>query len=114
GDYASGIAQIAATLPAADGPWAAEIVDGIEVDLARARFVHAIYDAAAGEAGADEALARAEAALVLGRVVVARRHAALHDRDPRLREDNGNVTNYGYGYLRYAEDLCYWQREWVM
>ena len=118
GDYATRVAAVAAALPAADGPWAAEIIDGIEIDAARARFIPAIYAAvaraAAGEAGAEDALAEAEAALLAGRVIVARRHGALHDRDRRLREDNGNVTNYGYGYLRYAEDLCFWQREWVM
>ncbi len=117
-DYAARVGAIAATLPATEGPWAAEIVDGIEVDLHRARFIHAIYDAvvqaAAGEPGAEAALVRAVAALLAGRVVVARRHGALHDRDRRLREEDGNATFYQYGYLRYAEDLCYWRREWIM
>jgi len=118
GDYADRLAAIVAGLPAADGPWAAEIADGIAIDAARARFIHAIYDAvaeaAAGDPGAEAALTEAQAALVAGQVIVARRHAALHDRDPRLREADGNATFYAYGYLRYAEDLCYWQREWLM
>jgi hypothetical protein len=118
GDYAQQVGALAATLPAADGPWAAEIVDGIEIDAARARFIHAIYDAvaraAAGEPGAEAALTEAQAAMVAGQVIVARRHAARHDDDRRLVESDFNATVYAYGYLRFADDLCYWQREWVM
>ena len=117
-DFSAQLTAIAATLPAAHGPWAAEIIDGIEIDEARARFMAAVYDAvaqsAAGEAGAEAALTRAGAAMLAGQVIVNRRHRALHDDDKRLREDNGNVTFYGYGYLRYAQDLCYWKREWLM
>lgn len=116
--YADQLDAIAGALPDVDGPWAAEIVDGIEIDRARARFVHAIYDAVAraavGQPGAEDALSTAAAALVAGRAVVARRHAALHDRDRRLLEEGGNATFYQYGYLRYADDLCYWRREQAM
>ncbi len=116
--YATQLDAIAAALPPASGPWADEIVDGIEINRVRARFVHALYEgvarAAAGEAGAEDALTTAAAAQLAAQRVVNRRHAALHDRDRRLIEDHANPTFYQYGYLRYAHDLCYWQREWLM
>ena len=47
-------------------------------------------------------------------MVVDRRHADRHDPDQRLIEGAANRTIYQYGYLRFADDLCFWQREWVM
>jgi hypothetical protein len=46
--------------------------------------------------------------------VVARRHADLHDtHGRRLVADSSNKTTFQYGYLFYADNLCYWKREMV-
>jgi hypothetical protein len=104
----------AAGLPAGD-PFVAEIVDGLEVDLARIRMQRAAYAAAfafgGGAAGTTE-LAAAEAATADARVVVLRRHAALHDpAHAEIAEPNVNATIYAFGYLGKADELCYWERE---
>lgn len=96
-------------------PWLSEIHDGVAIDVHRARFAHAIWSAVlAGAAGDDPAglVAEAEAELSAARPVVARRHAARHDQDPRLIADRARTaTFYQYGYLREAEQLCFWERE---
>ena len=101
-------------LPLAD-PWVAEVVDAIEVTARRVRFVEAIYAAAIDVAvGSSPAqwMGIATASLEAARSVVARRHGRLHDPDPRrLLDPAPNATSYPYGYLRYADELCYWERE---
>jgi hypothetical protein len=98
-----------------DDPWYGEIRDGVEVDLARARFIAALYHAVVAQAGGaatDAPLAAAEAALADAQATVKRRHAHLHDPSPgRLLADEDNATIYKYGYLNEADTLCYWQRE---
>lgn len=98
-----------------EGPWIAEIRDGIEVDLARARFVEATYRAVIAWAEGQDPAAHvqdADEALETAREIVARRHAALHDPEPgRLLVEGSNSTIYQYGYLRWAHELCYWERE---
>lgn len=97
--------------------WLREIRDGVAVDVARARFVEALYRAVLAEAedaSPDAWRAIADEALDDARVVVASRHAALHDPLPdRLLEPDDNPTLYDYGYLRWANELCYWERERV-
>lgn len=118
--YAQRIGEVAARierLPATDR-WVAEIVDGAAVVRARATFIDAIYAsviaAADGDATAAAShLARAEAAKAEAQLIVNRRHADRHDPDPRLI-DSTNRTLYQYGYLRFASDLCFWERERVM
>lgn len=118
--YAETLAEIAARierLPATDR-WVAEIIDGAAVTRLRAQFIAAIYAAAVAAADGDDpaaraALATAEAAMTEARAVVARRHGDRHDPDPRLI-DSSNRTLYQYGYLRFADDLCFWERERVM
>jgi hypothetical protein len=108
----------AAGLPA-DDPFVVEIIDGLEVDLARIRMQRAAYAAAlahgAGDTtGAAAKLAEAEAATAEGRVIVRRRHAALHDpAHAEIAEPNVNATIYAFGYLGKADELCYWERELV-
>jgi hypothetical protein len=121
GDFVSGVSRIVddlhgAHLPA-DDPWVAEVLDGIEVTYQRLRFVHAVYSAAVA-AGAGEPtqtwVDAAAAALDAGRGVVAHRHAHLHDPNPQqLLGQATNATTYPYGYLYYADQLCYWERERV-
>jgi hypothetical protein len=99
--------------------WLAETRDGIEIDLYRARFAHAIWSSIVLHArGEDTAasVAEAERWLEAAHEVVRRRHADLHDPEPsrvvadRLR----NETLYDYGYLREADQLCFWERELIL
>ena len=40
------------------------------------------------------------------------RHDDLHDaHQRRLVDATGNQTFYQFGYLRFADTLCYWKRE---
>ncbi len=100
----------------ATDPFLAELRDGLAIDVARTEYARALWSAAlrsaAGEdASADEAAmdgARAE-----GQAIVVRRHAALFDPDPQeiLAERIPIALLYRYGYLREADDLCFWERE---
>ena len=119
--YANAIDAALSDLRAAgapeDDPFVRELHDGFEVDLHRTRFVHAVFSAAAAHAAGeptDAHIAAAEAALEAGMDPVSRRHADLHDADPRsLLNRASNATLYMHGYLFYARDLCYWRRELV-
>lgn len=93
----------------------AEIGDGLAVDADRARFIRALTTAVVAHAKGEDpgpSLAEADAALADGRAVVQRRHANLHDPEPsRLLLPTDNPTLYQYGYLRWADELCFWERE---
>ena len=108
-------AHDAANIGLTDDRWALEVIDGLSVNAARARFMAALYEAVLAAAeGGDSASALAEADLQFeaGKTVIARRHAALHDPvSERLIVDGGNPTLYDYGYLTNAETLCFWRRE---
>ena len=95
--------------------WFDEVRDGIEVTLARARFIHAVYAAAVAfaETGSDDGwLATAETELEVGRGAVTRRHSALHYPYPdEILLPRPNDTIYPFGYLEKADTLCYWERE---
>lgn len=96
-----------------DEPWLAETRDGIAVDAHRARFAHLVWSAVAAEGDARALLEEASRELDAARVVVARRHGAMHDPSPeRLTARRVlNATLYQYGYLREAHLLCFWERE---
>jgi len=95
--------------------WRDEIVDGIAIDVARMRYIGALYRAAVsyGDGGDDGGwLATAESLLADARAIVDRRHAHLHHPQPDdLLFVGTNSTLYQYGYLKQAQDLCYWERE---
>lgn len=98
--------------------FAAEMVDGAEVDALRTEFAHAVFSAAlAHGSGADAQphLLAARAARDAAVDVVARRHAALWDPDPGrlVAADRPNATVYAFGYLARADELCFWERELV-
>jgi hypothetical protein len=57
------------------------------------------------------ALARMATAYARGEAAVRRRHADLHDGDPRLIARFSNATIYQYGYHYQTDTLCYWRRE---
>ncbi|MDP2316581.1 MAG: hypothetical protein Q8P41_27050 [Pseudomonadota bacterium] len=100
--------------PTGTDPWSAEMADGLAVTALRARFIATLYSAAADGTRADTLLDDAAATLEDARTVVTRRHAALHDDvDGRLTVPGENPTLYQYGYLRWANELCYWEREYA-
>ena len=102
----------AVALPAGDDSWSKEMREGIQVTTLRARFIAALYTAAADPTAAEPFLVEADAALEEARGVVSRRHAALHDDvGGRLTVRGENPTLYPFGYLYWADELCYWERE---
>lgn len=93
-------------------PWFDEVRDGLAVDAARARFAAELWSALLA-ADPAEPLARADAALAAGEDAVRARHGALWspEADLLLSEAWSTPTLYDYGYLREADDLCFWYRE---
>ncbi len=54
----------------------------------------------------------ADALLTQAHDIVARRHASLHSSiAERLVQSDSNATIYQFGYLKQANELCYWERE---
>jgi hypothetical protein len=100
-------AALAARLSPEDR-WTEETRDGLEIDALRSAYMADLVRAVI-ETGD---FAPAEAHLDEARVVIDRRHGALHDPQPqRLIEHGDNPTLYDYGYLLRAEQLCFWERE---
>ena len=96
--------------------WLSEIADGVEIDRLRAEHAAALADATAGYGdGQDIAptIAAMEALESEARVVVARRLAGFHDPDGSdlVADHLANDTLYQHGYLREADQLCYWRRD---
>lgn len=114
---ADGTEAARTSLPEAPAdPFLAEITDGLEVDVHRARCVAALYEAVIADARGDDPsalLATADAELAAAEAVIARRHAALWDPSPErvLARRYANSTLYQYGYLREASLSCFWVRE---
>ncbi len=106
-------------LPAvATDPFLAELRDGLAIDVARTEHARALWQAAVHMAGGVDATAdeaAMDAALEQARVIVERRHAALWDPDPEeiLADRINNALLYRNGYLREADQLCFWDRERV-
>lgn len=99
-----------------DDPFARELRDGVEIDVARAEFAAAVWSGAllAARGGSlDGALAEARAARAAAEGIVTRRHAALFDPDGATLIRNRVTTSglYQYGYLREADRLCFYDRE---
>jgi isopentenyl-diphosphate Delta-isomerase len=93
-------------------PFIDETLDGIEIDLHRARFARAAWAAAAADVPDPALLTEVDAALTDAEIVVARRRPAMHWPDASRLVDKGpNATLYQYGYLRDAMALCFWKRE---
>lgn len=120
--YIDEVAPLVAELDALDLPlsrWTSELRDGFHVDLLRARFVLATYEATLAHLDGDAPTATAryrEAAELVASAhsVVRSRHADLHDdHGRRLVDKTANQTFYQFGYLYFAESLCYWERELV-
>lgn len=100
-----------------DTRWSAELRAGFRIDLVRARFVQATYQASIAQLDGDTTAARkrwdaAKDLLGDAREIVHARHADLHDtHGRRLLDKTSNQTFYQFGYLYFADTLCYWQRE---
>ena len=98
------------SLPQSDSPWVAEISEGMQIDVLRARFMARLIEASIAQD--NELLAEAESLHLEARSVVDARHDALWDPDPeRLLTEGDNHTLYDFGYLLRAEELCFWERE---
>ncbi len=96
--------------------WLSEIADGIEIDRLRAQHAAALATATADYGdGVDIApqLAAMEALEAEAAVVVARRRAGFHDPDgdELVADRRPSASLYQYGYLREADQLCYWRRD---
>jgi hypothetical protein len=96
-------------------PFLAEAEDAIAVTAARARFVGKLYRATleyAASGAEGPSLAAAEAELPVAEAAVASRRRSFFWPDPlKLIRDGENPTFYKYGYLRDANNLCFWRRE---
>jgi len=111
-NYADQLTGLLQKAPAGHNSWVAELVDGLEIDLLRARYVHQIYLAVLD--GDQEALGRAWGILQKAQAVVRRRHATLFYPAPeKLLQPAANPTIYHFGYLKQADTLCLWQREYI-
>ncbi len=104
-------------LPLPDNVWARELEDGFAINELRAKFVAATWDATLAHVDGDPAAAAAALADAAdladrARAVVKRRHGDLHDHHGRrLLDKTANETFYQFGYLMFADNLCYWDRE---
>ena len=102
-----------------DDRWLAEIRDGVEVDVLRARFMVAMLTSMLAHADGDASSARESFSSAImfkdaAQEVVHRRAAGFHDPDPsRLVERADNPTIYDFGYLHMSDTLCFWERDRV-
>jgi hypothetical protein len=102
-----------------DDAWLAELRDGVEVHVLRARFMASMLDAVLAHADgrvadARAAYDRAVTAMENARRVVRRRADGFHDDNPeRLVTRGDNPTIYDFGYLHMADTLCFWERDRV-
>ncbi|TNE85032.1 MAG: hypothetical protein EP330_26885 [Deltaproteobacteria bacterium] len=95
-----------------DDRFVEELKDGIEVTALRARFAAEVLDALlAASRGESVDYATPEATLAEALVVIERRHADLNDLERVIQLDEDNDTLYDYGYLAYAHNGCFWERE---
>ena len=98
-------------------PWAIEVAQGFNVNALRLSFVANLYGAVLDDAeGLDvqERLTLARSDLQGANEVITDRHTSLHYPEPgTLLYSGATSTRYAFGYLRMANELCYWQRELI-
>ncbi len=106
------------SLPASDDRFIAEVRDGAEIDLVRARFAEALWSVPVLKARGRDVSARlseVDALFARAQAIVTRRRAGLHDsQSRRLLLSGENQTLYPYGYLFETNALCFWQRERIL
>lgn len=96
--------------------WLSEIADGIEIDRLRAQHAATLATATADYGdGLDISahVATMQALEAEAAVVVARRLAGFHDPDGAelVADSRPSAVLYQYGYLREANELCFWRRD---
>jgi hypothetical protein len=97
--------------------WSRELLDGVDIDVLRAKFIRATYTSILASLRGDAASAETsykDAAEIIAdaHIIIEHRHNDLHDtHGRRLLEKNENATSFQFGYLYFAQNLCYWQRE---
>ena len=102
-----------------DSRWGRELEDGFVIDRLRAHFVIATWKATLAHVDGDAAAAQAqieqaEDDAARAQEIVSSRHGDLHDKNgARYLEKTQNFTFYQFGYLHFANNLCYWNRELV-
>ena len=105
-----GLASRASELELTDR-YVREVVDGLQINALRARFIERVYAGITSDDPAP-ALDAAEALLAEAQAIVQARHADFHDPEgDRLVEEGFNPTIYNYGYLIRADELCFWERD---
>lgn len=89
-----------------------EMLDGMEIDMLRARFTHTAWKLASSGSVDQAALDELDALIDAASVITERRLGSMHwPEAQKLVEDGVNQTLYQYGYLRDANSLCSWRRE---
>jgi hypothetical protein len=120
--YAKQLDTLSTELAAFDLPdsrWGRELRDGFATNRNRAHFLQDFYRAGiahvrGNDTEAERLYASAQGTLSAEASLVAGRHADLHDKHQRrLVDTSTNKTTFQYGYLFYADNLCYWNRELV-
>lgn len=109
-------ARLAALSISEDDRWLGEIVDGVHATRVRVDFAIAMWTAAADLADGMDIEPRF--AVLTGiedeeRGVVAHRLARFHapNADELVAERRPSALLYQYGYLRHANNLCFYERE---
>jgi hypothetical protein len=109
-------ARVAALSLPADDPWLGEIADAVHATRLRADFAHTLWQAAAdlGDGmNVDPAIAHLMAVEAELTTLVAHRLAHFHAPNGAelVAERRPSAVLYQYGYLRWANDLCFYRRE---
>jgi hypothetical protein len=111
------LTDLQATGMPADDRWYQEALDGAEINALRARFVRAAWSVPVKYAKGEDAQAELEqmrSLIAQAKSVVERRREKMHDPEfRRLVRGGENAGVYPYGYLREADTLCFWNREFI-
>jgi len=94
-------------------PWCNEIADGVSIVRNRAQHASRVYRAVLAKASGSDAETHYAAALALhdeAKAIIARREGGYRFDLDRLTADYASPTVYGFGYLRAAHTVCYWDR----
>lgn len=108
--------RLAALSISEDDRWLGEIVDGVHATRVRVDDAIALWTAAADLADGmsiEAAFTQLTAIEAEATTVVAHRLARFHapNGDELVAERRPSALLYQYGYLRHANDLCYYRRE---
>lgn len=89
-----------------------EVIDGFKVDYYRSIFVYNVY--AAVFYNDLKYLNKAEKAMTMAEQIVKNRHKRLfYPRQDVILLKNENPTIYKFGYLKQADNLCLYKRDYI-